>query len=85
MQSQGFLQREAERYAPMALLKQLRRTPSPPSPTAEDEEPAKARRSSVSSVASSSSSQNHGKVAVRPKSMTSHGSWKDPQVRRIII
>lgn len=79
---QGFIQREAEQIAPMAILKQLRRTPTPPTPTEEEVRP---RRLSVTSQSSSSpSSPTAGKKAARPKSMPST-SWKEPQVLRVAV
>ncbi|KZP32863.1 hypothetical protein FIBSPDRAFT_811645 [Athelia psychrophila] len=75
--STGFLLREADQKAPLAILKQLRRTPTPPSPSTEEEVP-RTRRPSITSVTSSSSSLT-SKIVVRPKSMTSASHWKEPQ------
>lgn len=75
---EGFLLREAGQKAPLAILKQLRRTPTPPSPSTE-EEVTRTRRLSVTSTTSSSPSLT-SKVVARPKSMTSVPHWKEPQV-----
>ncbi|KII94778.1 hypothetical protein PLICRDRAFT_99080 [Plicaturopsis crispa FD-325 SS-3] len=81
--STGFLQREAERDAPKAIIRQLRRSPSPPPSPPQDAEDAEddapltpqiERRNSVSSTTSPSP-----KPPVVGKTTPSRGSWKDPQ------
>ncbi|KAJ6599150.1 hypothetical protein DFH09DRAFT_903098 [Mycena vulgaris] len=83
----SFLQREAEIVAPKAILRQLRRspTPSPPnSPELEaetDETPGHQRRPSLSSLASSASSiKSFGSSLIqRSRDSKSQSSWKEPQ------
>lgn len=78
----GFLQREAEQNAPKAVLRQLRRSPTPPSPTTEyhdateDTPPHVGRRGSVSS----SSEQSSPKQSLFTFSRSQpSGGWKEPQ------
>ncbi|KAJ7699998.1 hypothetical protein B0H17DRAFT_1158033 [Mycena rosella] len=81
----GFLQREAETVAPKAILKQLRRspTPSPPdSPEPEAEETSgHQRRPSLTSLASSaeSSIRSFGSSLIQRREDKSQSSWKEPQ------
>lgn len=78
----GFLQREAEQNAPKAVLRQLRRSPTPPSPTTEyhdateDTQPHVGRRGSVSSDSDKTSPT--GSLFTFPRSQPS-GGWKEPQ------
>ncbi|KAF7355222.1 hypothetical protein MSAN_01438000 [Mycena sanguinolenta] len=84
----GFLQREADLDAPKAILRQLRRSPTPPtspeletveSPTAE-ELPTHERRPSLSSLASSTSSiKSFGSSLIQRRQDKSQSSWKEPQ------
>ncbi|RDB22675.1 hypothetical protein Hypma_010292 [Hypsizygus marmoreus] len=75
----GFLQREAEELAPKAILRQLRRSPTP---TSDDEaglfpdQSGHARRASMSSVASSSSIKSTPKS---PDYNNAMSAWKEPQ------
>ncbi|KAJ7507712.1 hypothetical protein B0H11DRAFT_1704780 [Mycena galericulata] len=83
----GFLEREAETVAPKAILRQLRRSPTPPnSPDleaeAEETEPHKhQRRPSLTSLASSASSiKSFGSSLIpRRQDDKSHSNWKEPQ------
>ncbi|KAJ7129774.1 hypothetical protein C8R44DRAFT_908697 [Mycena epipterygia] len=82
--SKCFLQREAEIVAPKAMLRQLRRspTPSPPhSPEPEIEEnPGHQRRPSVTSLASSASSiRSFSSSLMQRRDGESQSSWKEPQ------
>ncbi|KAF7301345.1 hypothetical protein MIND_00699700 [Mycena indigotica] len=81
----SILQREAEHDAPRAILRQLRRSPSPSppqSPTSEEAEEEEDRsshhrRPSLNSMASSTSSvRSFGSIFKQPKSQS---SWRDPQ------
>ncbi|KAG1839068.1 hypothetical protein C8R48DRAFT_741991 [Suillus tomentosus] len=78
----GFLQREAEQNAPRAVLRQLRRSPTPPSPTTEyhdateDTPPHVERRDSVSSESDQTSSTRS--LFSFSRSQPS-GGWKEPQ------
>ncbi|KAG2118836.1 uncharacterized protein F5147DRAFT_667016 [Suillus discolor] len=78
----GFLQREAEQNAPRAVLRQLRRSPTPPSPTTEyhdateDTPPHVERRGSVSSESDQTSSTRS--LFSFSRSQPS-GGWKEPQ------
>ncbi|KAG1755791.1 hypothetical protein EDB19DRAFT_1662983 [Suillus lakei] len=78
----GFLQREAEQNAPKAVLKQLRRSPTPPSPTTEhheateDTSPHVGRRGSVSSDSDQTSPTRT--LFTFSRSQPS-GGWKEPQ------
>ncbi|KAJ7068185.1 hypothetical protein C8F01DRAFT_1117211 [Mycena amicta] len=82
--STSILQRDAEFDAPKAVLRQLRRspTPSPPhspeSPTAEEESQ---RRQSITSIESSTSIKSFGSVF--KQNPTSH-SWKEPQPYEVL-
>ncbi|KAG1820276.1 uncharacterized protein BJ212DRAFT_1297715 [Suillus subaureus] len=78
----GFLQREAEQNAPKAVLRQLRRSPTPPSPTTEyhdlteDTPPHVGRRGSVSSTSEQSSPTQS--LFTFSRNQPSRG-WKEPQ------
>lgn len=78
----GFLQREAEQNAPKAVLRQLRRSPTPPSPTTEyhdateDTQPHTGRRRSVSSESDQTSPTRS--LFTISRSQPS-GGWKEPQ------
>lgn len=78
----GFLQREAEQNAPKAVLRQLRRSPTPPSPTTEyhdateDTQPHTGRRGSVSSESDQTSPTRS--LFTISRSQPS-GGWKEPQ------
>lgn len=83
--SQGFLQREAGQTAPKAILRQLRRSPTPPlSPppdfehdsSTHDGSDSQGLQSSVSSPTSPSSSST--KFNIPPTRLSA--SWKEPQV-----
>ncbi|KAG6837556.1 hypothetical protein H0H93_007737 [Arthromyces matolae] len=73
--SSGFILREAEDLAPKAILRQLRRSPSPPSPHSDGHSdiPMRGRSASQSSEASSSTSPKSPKVQIVAS------SWKEPQ------
>ncbi|KAJ7904430.1 hypothetical protein B0H14DRAFT_2328319, partial [Mycena olivaceomarginata] len=86
----GFLEREAEIDAPKAVLRQLRRSPSPSpphSPELENDEspsveeaPVHQRRPSLSSLASSASSiRSFGSLLQRRRDVKAQSSWKEPQ------
>ncbi|KAG2135919.1 uncharacterized protein EDB93DRAFT_1170271 [Suillus bovinus] len=78
----GFLQREAEQNAPKAVLRQLRRSPTPPSPTTEYHDategtsPHAWRRGSVSSDSDQTSPAQS--LFTFSRSQAS-GGWKEPQ------
>lgn len=78
----SFLQREAEQNAPKAVLRQLRRSPTPPSPTTEyhdateDIQPHTGRRGSVSSESDQTSPTRS--LFTISRSQPS-GGWKEPQ------
>ncbi|KAF9226468.1 hypothetical protein BS17DRAFT_775671 [Gyrodon lividus] len=79
--SQAFLKREADQAASMAMLQQLRRSPTPPSSLPSDEEPwgspTHERQDSNSPTASPSSSTTPWSWSFSiPKSSS---SWKEPQ------
>ncbi|KAG5644064.1 hypothetical protein DXG03_009154 [Asterophora parasitica] len=65
--------REAKELAPKAILRQLRRSPSPPSDYDSPHTPERERRESVSSMGSSSSTPKS------PKVVTKISAWKEPQ------
>ena len=80
--SQGFLQREADQAAPKAILRQLRRSPTPPlSPISDFERDSstydginsQGRQDNVSSPTSPSTSFNMSPTRIST-------SWKEPQV-----
>ncbi|KAJ7179239.1 hypothetical protein C8R46DRAFT_1159886 [Mycena filopes] len=81
----GFLQREAEIDAPKAILRQLRRSPTPPdSPEPElevnEEQSGHQRRPSLSSLASSPSIKSFGSSLIQRRQDTRPNSaWKEPQ------
>lgn len=78
----GFLQREAEQNAPKAVLRQLRRSPTPPSSATEcddateDPPPRVGRRDSVSSASEQTSPTQS--LFTFSRSQPS-GGWKEPQ------
>lgn len=78
---QGFIQREAEDLAPRAILRQLRRSPTPPSeePKTHENVPDRTRRQSMSSMTSSP-------VISAPASPTNNrtSGWTEPQVSLVI-
>nr|GAT54022.1 predicted protein [Mycena chlorophos] len=82
----SILQREAESSAPAAILRQLRRSPSPesPPPAAEEDEEdivQHQRRPSITSNASSTGSvRSFGSIFKQPKS----NGWKEPQPFEIL-
>ncbi|EGO00931.1 hypothetical protein SERLA73DRAFT_178937 [Serpula lacrymans var. lacrymans S7.3] len=80
--STGFLEREAQQDAPKAVLRQLRRSPTPPqSPTAEDEvtPPSPKQNDSASSPPSASPTQSTFRFNFPFKSAKPQGAWKEPQ------
>ena len=82
--NQGFMEREATDLAPKAILRQLRRSPTPPSPDSDardDEPPQRTRRASVSSVISSLTTKST-KSPTRDDRMT---PWAEPQVGLLIV
>ncbi|KAJ6539260.1 hypothetical protein B0H19DRAFT_961215 [Mycena capillaripes] len=93
----SFLQREAEIDAPKAILRQLRRspTPSPPNspgleteeenPRTEDETPSHQRRPSLTSLASSTSSiRSLGSSLIQRRPNPNPHSWKEPQPYEVL-
>lgn len=81
--SQAFLQREASQAAPGAILRQLRRSPTPPSSTTSDEPGdtlTRERRDSVSSTASPTSPTRPSSWIISIPKLSSSKSWKEPQV-----
>lgn len=81
---QGFMEREATQSAPKAVLRQLRRSPTPPSPESDaryDEVPPRTRRASVSSVISSLSP----KSIESPTKDIRTSTWAEPQVSLSIV
>jgi hypothetical protein len=91
----GFLQREAEIDAPKAILRQLRRSPTPSPPNSpnleteensmtEEENPGRQRRPSLTSLASSASSiRSFGSSLIQHGQDKAHSSWKEPQASLI--
>jgi len=77
--STRFIQREAEDGAPRAIIRQLRRSPTPPVHTSEDEFPDRPRRASTSSASSSSSPVTAMAQSLSNKRVQSNSSWKEPQ------
>lgn len=76
--SNRFMEREATQSAPKAVLRQLRRSPTPPSPESDaryDELPPRTRRASVSSVISSLSP----KSIESPTKDIRTSTWAEPQ------
>jgi hypothetical protein len=72
------MEREATDLAPNAILRQLRRSPTPPSPESDaqdDEPPQRTRRASVSSIMSLSP-----KSIKSPIKDTRTSPWAEPQV-----
>jgi hypothetical protein len=72
----GFIEFEAERIAPTALLRQLRRSP-PQTPTDEGDPHPRARRASAASASSLKSSTSSLVMKAKIGEST---PWKDPQV-----
>jgi hypothetical protein len=77
----GFMEREANDLAPNAVLRQLRRSPTPPSPESDaqdNEPPQRTRRASASSM-----------IPLTPKSIkpptrdTRMSPWTEPQVSNL--
>jgi len=89
----AFLQREAEQVAPKAILRQLRRSPTPPLESPEDQEDDESQtetahtRERTLSSASDGSAKPIINLLKRQKSdsLNSRGPWKEPQVRAICI
>ncbi|TFK55752.1 hypothetical protein OE88DRAFT_1652206 [Heliocybe sulcata] len=80
--SSAFIQRDAEREAPYAIIKQLRRSPSPTeSQPEESSDKAGSPRTRKSSAASTSSSGSPTKkrVSVLNNASNWKGPWKDPE------
>ena len=78
------MEREATDLAPKAVLRQLRRTPTPPSPESDardDDLPQRTRRASVSSVTSSPTT----KSTKSPTKDVRTTSWAEPQVGLLVI
>ncbi|KAJ7179908.1 hypothetical protein C8R43DRAFT_1055888 [Mycena crocata] len=86
----AFLQREAEIGAPKAILRQLRRSPTPPSPPSSPEPEIEGssghqRRPSLSSLASSASSiKSFGSSLIQRRQDKSQSSWKEPQPYEVL-
>lgn len=85
--SQAFLQREASQTAPKAILRQLRRSPTPPSsppPHPASDEPedssTRERRDSISSSASLPSPTTPSSWSFSIPKFNSTKTWKEPQV-----
>lgn len=82
--SQAFLQREASQAAPKAVLRQLRRSPTPPSSPPPSEEPEDSstgeRRNSVSQNASPTSPTTPSSWSFTIPKFGSTKTWKEPQV-----
>ena len=74
------MQREGEHSAPNAILRQLRRSPSPPSDPRTSEEvsppPPRARTLSRSSISSTSTSSTKAVETIVTKPTT---AWREPQ------
>ncbi|KAG6857351.1 hypothetical protein H0H87_005654 [Tephrocybe sp. NHM501043] len=72
----GFIQREANDLAPKAIIRQLRRSPTPPSPASDihTDVPERSRRASQSSEASSASAPRSPKVLANRIT-----AWTEPQ------
>ncbi|THV08644.1 hypothetical protein K435DRAFT_740905 [Dendrothele bispora CBS 962.96] len=92
--SNSFLQREADQVAPKAILRQLRRSPTPPSDTPEDgseqaeqdENQSDHRRERTLSSASEGSTKSIIGLLKRQtsKSLNGKGPWKDPQPYEVL-
>lgn len=84
--STSFLQREADQAAPRAIIKQLRRSPTPPSPDAIQEALLTPLISDSRSSAPPSpvveSPSFHS--ALGSKGVRAHASWKDPQPYEVL-
>ena len=83
--SQAFLQREASQAAPKAILRQLRRSPTPPSspppPEEPDESSTSERRNSITPSASPTSPTTPLSWSTGSPRLSSNNAWKEPQVR----
>ncbi|KAF5369836.1 hypothetical protein D9758_001133 [Tetrapyrgos nigripes] len=82
--SNSVLQREAEQVAPKAILRQLRRSPTPPLQNEENDEHEETdrhtRERTLSSASSDSSRKSIISLLKRQKSdSVTRGPWKDPQ------
>ncbi|KAH0840025.1 hypothetical protein J3R83DRAFT_988 [Lanmaoa asiatica] len=81
--SQAFLQREATQAAPKAILRQLRRSPTPPSsppPQPASEEPEDSSpRNSISPSASPTSPTTPSSWSISIPKFSSPKTWKEPQ------
>ncbi|KAK7470743.1 hypothetical protein VKT23_002163 [Stygiomarasmius scandens] len=85
--SNSFLQREAEQVAPKAILRQLRRSPTPPLESPEDQEDDESQtetahtRERTLSSASDGSTKSIINLLKRQKSdsLNGRGPWKEPQ------
>ncbi|KAG6378818.1 hypothetical protein JVT61DRAFT_13097 [Boletus reticuloceps] len=81
--SQAFLQREANQAAPKAILRQLRRSPTPPPTPPPPEEPEdnsiSERRDSISPSASPTSPTTPSSWSIGIPNFSSTKTWKEPQ------
>jgi hypothetical protein len=73
----GFIHREAEQEAPKAIIRQLRRSPTPPLTDSEEASPRETRPRTSST---SSSSSRFSFPSSPTQTIASTTSWKDPQV-----
>ena len=82
--SQAFLQREASQAAPKAILRQLRRSPTPPSSPPPSGEPGDIAtyesQDSVSPSASPTAPTAPSKWSISLPKFSSAKTWKEPQV-----
>lgn len=84
--SQAFLQREASQAAPKAVLRQLRRSPTPPSTPPPPDEPGDiSTRESQDSVSPSASPTTPSSWSISIPKFISGKTWKEPQVYRFIL
>lgn len=77
----AFIWRDAKTEAPKAVIRQLRRTPTPPSSPEVSSSQTHAREQSTESATSSSSPL----PKVKPIRTQAGKPWKDPQVRTIML
>ncbi|KAF8558887.1 hypothetical protein OG21DRAFT_1474706 [Imleria badia] len=78
--SSAFLQREASQAAPKAIIRQLRRSPTPPTSPSPSEEPEDGeRRNSVSPSASPTSPTTPSSWSISIPNFSSTKTWKEPQ------
>ncbi|EPQ59278.1 hypothetical protein GLOTRDRAFT_70571 [Gloeophyllum trabeum ATCC 11539] len=77
----AFIQREAEREAPYAYIRQLRRSPTPPESEADDapEKAETTQQRSSSSAATSPPSSPTKRFSFPKASSQPKGPWKDPE------